>query len=243
MDTPSSSQSNFDHSNQLHRRPTTLSPSISPRSPSSEATSSSLKRKRHRLYRGQYAWLRIKPLRYLLLVPILCFSVAAFIAFEKQRIDYSRDISELLRLSENFEQEWPESSFIHIVNTRFMQEQGKLATLGMARYHQFATFCLPTMLQQTSQDFFWIIKTDPALDPKILNLMISAVQPHTNIYLVGSNNNFLINKKNGSWRDGSEGWDLIKSKIFTGNITKLHQAIALRNKRTILETRLDADDG
>jgi hypothetical protein len=37
--------------------------------------------------------------------------------------------------------------------------------------------------------------------------------------------------------------DLLKSKIYTGNITELHQAIALRKERPVLETRLDADDG
>ena len=37
--------------------------------------------------------------------------------------------------------------------------------------------------------------------------------------------------------------DLLRSKIYSGNITQLHQAIALRNDRPILETRLDADDG
>jgi hypothetical protein len=37
--------------------------------------------------------------------------------------------------------------------------------------------------------------------------------------------------------------DLLKSKIYTGNITRLHAAIALREERPVLETRLDADDG
>jgi len=40
-----------------------------------------------------------------------------------------------------------------------------------------------------------------------------------------------------------EAVDLLESKIHTGNITKLHQAMALRNERPVLETRLDADDG
>jgi hypothetical protein len=37
--------------------------------------------------------------------------------------------------------------------------------------------------------------------------------------------------------------DLLQSKIYTGNITRLHAAIALREERPVLETRLDADDG
>jgi len=37
--------------------------------------------------------------------------------------------------------------------------------------------------------------------------------------------------------------DLLQSKIYTGNISRLNAAIALRNERPVLETRLDADDG
>ena len=37
--------------------------------------------------------------------------------------------------------------------------------------------------------------------------------------------------------------DLLQSKIYTGNIERLHVAIALRNEKVVLETRLDADDG
>ncbi len=137
--------------------------------------------------------------------------------------------------------EWP---LIHIVNTRFMQEQGHLATLGMARLHLFRTFCLPTMVGQSTQDFLWIIKADPNLDTTVLNRLLTLVRPYSNIYVVASNRNFLISPDlTGSWRDGAEGRDLISSRIFSGNLTRLQQAIALREERPILETRLDADDG
>lgn len=138
--------------------------------------------------------------------------------------------------------DWP---LIHIVNTRFMQDQGPLTTLGMARLHLFLTFCFPTMIAQSTQKFFWIVKTDPKFTTSsVFRQLIEAVQDHPNIYVVASNNNFLITPDDeGSWRDGAEGMDLLKSKIYTGNITKLHQAMALRNERPVLETRLDADDG
>ena len=137
--------------------------------------------------------------------------------------------------------EWP---LIHIVNTRFMQEQGYLPTLGMARLHLFETFCLPTMVGQSTQDFFWIIKTDPHLDAPVLDRLLNLVRPYSNIYVVASNRNFLISPDLvGSWRDGEEGRDLLTSKIYSGNLTRLKQAIALREERPVLETRLDADDG
>jgi hypothetical protein len=140
--------------------------------------------------------------------------------------------------------EWP---LIHIVNTRFMQEQATLTTLGMARLHLFWTFCFPTMIGQSTQQFLWIIKTDPLLctdDNPVFRQLVETVQPYPNIYIVASNNNFLISPQlQGCWRDGAEGRDLMQSKIYTGNLTKLYQAIALREERPILETRLDADDG
>jgi hypothetical protein len=140
--------------------------------------------------------------------------------------------------------DWP---LIHIVNTRFMQEQGPLENLGMARFHLFMTFCFPTMVAQSTQKFFWIIKTDPKFTKSpVFDLVLQAAQnvPHKNIYVVASNNNFLQHPEQvGSWVDGAECMDLLTSKIYTGNITKLHMAMALRNERPVLETRLDADDG
>jgi hypothetical protein len=136
---------------------------------------------------------------------------------------------------------WP---LTHIINTRFMQEQGYLTTLGMARLHLFRTFCLPTMVKQSNQAFLWIVKTDPNLDADILHELLQDLEPYDNFYLVASNENFLINPESpGAWRDGAEGMDILKAKIYTGNLTVLHQAIALRESRPILETRLDADDG
>jgi hypothetical protein len=139
--------------------------------------------------------------------------------------------------------EWP---LVHIVNTRFMQEQGPLETLGMARLKLFLTFCLPSMIKQSSQNFFWIIKTDPQFTTtSVFQLLIESVTPYQNIYIVASNNNFMFGSagRQGSWRDGKEPLDLLQSKIYTGNFTKLRIAMALRNERPILETRLDADDG
>ena len=182
------------------------------------------------------------------------------------------------------EEDWKDVSMIHIVNTRFMQEQGYLKELGNARLLLFQTVCLPSMVHQSTQNFIWIIKTDPKLDPTILRKLQSMLLPYPNFYLVGSNNNYLIRStvpikqrpnSNGTsttttthpnnideyydideddfddedpkvgiaWRDGGEGYDLLQSKIYSGNLTHLYQAMALRHRLPILETRLDADDG
>jgi hypothetical protein len=140
--------------------------------------------------------------------------------------------------------DWP---LIHIVNTRFMQEQGNLTALGNARLALFKVFCLPTMQRQSKQDFLWIIKTDPNLHPTLLQALVDELTPHPNFYLVASNTNFRVNEQfPGAWRDGAEVRDLAQSKVYTGNQSLLERAMALHHPSDpypILETRLDADDG
>jgi hypothetical protein len=137
--------------------------------------------------------------------------------------------------------EWP---LMHIVNTRFMQEQGNLTALGRSRLALFKIFCLPTMVHQSSREFLWIIKTDPGLDPWILQELVSYLQEYPNFFLVASNVNYRINEHfPGAWRGGAEIQDLARSQIYTGNQTLLQVAMALRDQLPVLETRLDADDG
>jgi hypothetical protein len=137
--------------------------------------------------------------------------------------------------------EWP---LIHIVNTRFMQEQANLTALSMARLYLFRTFCLPTMIHQTTTNFLWIIKTDPKLSLPIRQELVRLLKPYPNFYLVGSNVNFLVPDNRGAWRDGAEGRHLLEEAVlYTGNRTMLKQAQLWQPHVPVLETRLDADDG
>jgi hypothetical protein len=100
-----------------------------------------------------------------------------------------------------------ELPLIHVVTSRFMQSQGKevLETLGMARLKLFLSFCLPSMLQQSCQDFFWIIKTDPKFTKTaVFDMLVESVRSYDHIYVVASNANFLFGSagREGSWRDG-----------------------------------------
>ena len=98
--------------------------------------------------------------------------------------------------------DWP---LIHIVQSRFMQEQGPLETLGMARLKLFTAFCLPSMVQQSSQNYFWVIKTDPEFTTTfVFGRLVELVKSHDNIYVVASNANFVFGSagREGSWRDG-----------------------------------------
>ena len=143
-----------------------------------------------------------------------------------------------------------EYPLVHIVNTRFMQEQGHLKALGRARLYLFQTFCLPSILHQSTQQFLWIIKTDPHLDAVLLDELIQTLAPYPNIYLVASNVNYMIRDTHAppgsghSWRDGAEIRDLLAAEhIYTGNLTRLYQAMVQKDRQVVLETRLDADDG
>jgi hypothetical protein len=131
--------------------------------------------------------------------------------------------------------EWP---LIYIVHSRFMQFQGSLTELGQARLRLFETFCLPTMRQQSSQRFLWLIKTDPELDSSLLNALVELVKPYPNFYVVKSTNNL-----SGKWRSGQDPQDLARSKVYSGDRALLERAMTLKDQRIVLETRLDADDG
>ncbi|KAL7565284.1 hypothetical protein ACA910_014575 [Epithemia clementina (nom. ined.)] len=155
--------------------------------------------------------------------------------------------------------------FIHLLHSRFMQEQGHLTSLAWARLLLFQVFCLPSIVHQSSQNFLWLIKMDPNLNQDVLRHLIAIVEPFDNIYLIASNHNFLISQDQpGLWRtseirelqsngDGSssESSDpttsqdsgTIGKRIYTGNRKRLALAMALANDLTVLETRLDADDG
>lgn len=132
-----------------------------------------------------------------------------------------------------------DDTFIHVVLSRFMQEQPNLVKLGMARLLLFQYICLPTMINQTSQKFIWIIQTDPKLDRALLDPMIALLEPYPNILLVGSNMNVL--ETQGGFRNALPA--LIKAPLFAGERRKLKEAQNRIKIMPLLQTRLDADDG
>jgi hypothetical protein len=125
---------------------------------------------------------------------------------------------------------WPH---VHIVQSRFMQDQASLTTLARARLELFRIVCLPTMKAQTNQQFLWFIRTDPNLDKSILNEMIDLLKDHPNFYLVGNN-------KHGRPFD-----EIDVDTIYTGNRTLYLTAKGVHERKSLplFETRLDADDG
>ena len=197
--------------------------------------------------------------------------------------------------------------YIHVVNTRFMQNEARLQNLAQARLNLFETFCLPSMIGQQRihdfssdyddaidafileeysninrstlkdgykkmdnkeeiqlkeilkmQNFLWIIKIDPLLPYELIRRLQIILKPYPNFFLVGSNTNFGVGSKHGSWRDGEAGNDLLlaanyshrklsdnkfSSRVYNGDMRLLKLAHQYREDRIIIETRLDADDG
>ncbi len=164
----------------------------------------------------------------------------------EDEIYHNRPVQNNETIGENHDDD--DSIILHIVNTRFMQHQPNLTTLATARLHLFKTFCLPSMIQQSIQNFYWIIKIDPKLDASIHNQLIELVESYPNIYIIGSNENYLVGTTPGSWRGREESSSILKNiqehHVFTGNVNNLRTIAQKANMNNIiLETRLDADDG
>jgi hypothetical protein len=92
------------------------------------------------------------------------------------------------------------------------------------------------MAKQTTQQFLWIIETDPRLDRDVRHTLSSLLKPYPNFFLLGTNLN-----PTSSFRDMAK--DLLKARVYSGNIKLLRQAYLSRNLVPLLQTRLDADDG
>ena len=151
------------------------------------------------------------------------------------RMDSGLSSMMLLRKAD---QTW-DSKTLHVVITRFMQDQPNLVHLGRARLLLFEKVCLPCMIQQSTRQFVWIIQTDPHLDKTIRESMIALLRPYPNFFLVGSN----MQTQGQTFRTfGTVFLQLPQQLLYTGDMRLLRQAVWMRNRIPLLQTRLDADD-
>jgi hypothetical protein len=123
---------------------------------------------------------------------------------------------------------------LHILRSRYQQGQPTLTKLGWARFALFRDFCLPSVAAQTTDNFMWLIYTDPDLDPDLLDAMVDLLKPYPRFYLIKSLNNVL-------WTEG-QAESLTNATIYTGNQALIENYMMMRNKVPVLETKLDADD-
>lgn len=121
-----------------------------------------------------------------------------------------------------------------ILKSRFMQFQPSLLALGQARLKLFETFCLPTLLGQSDQNFIWIIRTDPELSEQLLQPLQALLSDYTDrIFLVGSNEN----------TGGFRSLDVGNLAILSGSRKVLQRAVEASQRQWLVESRLDLDDG
>mmetsp|Transcript_34656 Transcript_34656/g.84047 ORF Transcript_34656/g.84047 Transcript_34656/m.84047 type:complete len:2407 (-) Transcript_34656:44-7264(-) len=135
-----------------------------------------------------------------------------------------------------------EQKLVHVIHTRFMQYQPDLKMLGMARLKLFETFCLPTMTNQRSQAFLWIIRTDPELDAEVKAGLIQLLKNVPNVVVVGSNE---IRKGavDMGFRSTDAISDITEETLFMGSMELVEAYYEAAKTKTLFETNLDADDG
>ena len=121
--------------------------------------------------------------------------------------------------------------------SRFMQDQPNLVDLGLARLQIFEHFCLPTIVKQTSQDFVWIIRTDPDLIESVKQPLLQMLKGHRNYIVVASNAN------PEGFRHNQAMEDITEHSVWVGDLNLVRESHASAQTRIVLETRLDADDG
>jgi hypothetical protein len=114
-----------------------------------------------------------------------------------------------------------------------MQRQAHLLELGRARLALFETFCFPSMVHQTSQNFLWLICTDPDLPKDLYTRLSDLVSPYPNIFLIETNKNNLT----------LTSPDFNETMVAIGDTNLLMKAKNATEKKLLIETRLDADDG
>ena len=166
-----------------------------------------------------------------------------------------------------------EPRLIHILETRFMQNQPSLIQLAKARLHLLQTICLPTVINQSAWGkFIWIIRTDPDLANEVKQDLVTMLndagafiqtdangKEHALAYVVGSNDNYIVSNST-SLSPNVQPFNihamltgaLSKPKrIFAGKVSSMQSLLdeispkeeGETNDDIIMWTRLDADDG
>jgi Putative rhamnosyl transferase len=128
-------------------------------------------------------------------------------------------------------------NIVHVILMRFMQHQPGLLHLGQARLDLFHAITLPSIMQQTSQSFLLIIRTDPNLHPTLKESMLATLQHVPNAVVVASN------KVVEGFREVGMV-DINETSIVSGSfaLVKSYHEMAQYSDNIVLETRLDADD-
>jgi hypothetical protein len=121
-----------------------------------------------------------------------------------------------------------------------MQNQPHLLDLGLARIELLKAFTIASLEQQTSQNYLWVIRTDPNLDVSLRRSLIEALKDHDHHLLIASNENLNIQVHHLTTVDPNSVWSGDLSYATSYLLQKPRENIGAR---MVLESRLDADDG
>ena len=117
---------------------------------------------------------------------------------------------------------------VTVVETRFMQGQGRFEALVGARLEQLLAVALPSMARQTTQCFVWVLLTDPALPEGPRARLEKALAPHAHMRLVDSVSQTDREKPN--------------TALFEATFGEGEWRGAMRDAKEFTLIRLDADD-
>ena len=120
-----------------------------------------------------------------------------------------------------------------------MQSQPDLVDLGLARLEMLKAFCIGSLRRQTSDNFLWVIRTDPKLNATLRAPLLEALKGIDRHLLVATNDNPIAQAGVLANLDPSSVWsgDLDWAKEYTGLAANPDTALP------VLESRIDADDG
>jgi hypothetical protein len=123
---------------------------------------------------------------------------------------------------------------VHVFTSRFQQHQAELKHLAKARMELLKAITLPSLQQQSNQEFLWILRVDPHLDHETMSTLLNATKAMSNLVIHLTNENpegFRSIPKNAYKRLANP-----KSRAL------LESYIEAAKAHTVLESRLDADD-
>jgi len=125
---------------------------------------------------------------------------------------------------------------VHIVHTRFMQNQPDLIELGLARLELFRDFTVRSLQEQSSPNFLWVIRTDPALHPSLKEPLLELLRDVNNHLLVATNENPNVQVQSIL--------GVNPDCIWSGDLSAAHKYLQPRSSlpSKVLESRLDSDD-
>ena len=129
-------------------------------------------------------------------------------------------------------------NLVHVVSTHFMQHQGNLTDVGLARLDLFETFTVPSLLKQSNQQYLWLIWTDAKIDEAVCQKLLDSVSRLPNVVVLAMEREADSNLRNLY----GHSWESIKSSVLSGDSNLLAEYYKASHFHVLLETSLDADD-